>query len=256
MERRITKRRKKTRKKGCILIIILLISPIIFVHLFSITNPSIEAYARLHGLEQSDWPNELVDLLDRNPETRDYVLNYPLNKHKDYEIDLTEYINDDDVPLLLQWDERWGYNMYAGELMGLSGCGPTCLSMVCIYLLDDPTLTPEYIADYSEKNGYSVLGNGSSWSLISDGGNNLGLDVRETIYDEEIIKENLIYGNPIICIMGPGHFTTSGHFIVLTDYKDGKVKVNDPNSESRSKEWWNLSEIENEFVNLWICRSK
>ena len=56
---------------------------------------------------------------------------------------------------------------YAGELMGLSGCGPTCLSMVCVYLLNDDTYTPEYVAEFAERNGYSVPG--SSWRLISEG---------------------------------------------------------------------------------------
>ena len=250
------KRKRRTRKKGCVLIIFLLIMSTAFFTFFSITSPTIESYAKLHGLKQSDWPNELVALLESNPETQDYVLNYPLNKNKDFEIDLSKYSTTDEVPLLLQWDERWGYNMYAGELMGLSGCGPTCLSMVSIYLLNDTSLSPEYIADFAEKNGYCALGNGSTWTLISEGGNKLGLDVQETPFDEETIKENLLYGNPIICIMGPGHFTSSGHFVVMTEYKKGKVRFNDPNSISRSEQWWELTEIEDEIFNLWICRSK
>lgn len=251
-----TRKRRKRRRKGCLLLTLILFIPVAFILFFNITNPTIDSFAKIHGLEQTDWPNELVELLESNPETKDYVLNYPLDKNEDFEIDLSEYLNSDEVPLLLQWDKRWGYNMYAGELMGLSGCGPTCLSMVSIHLLNDPSISPEYVANFAEDNGYCMLGNGSTWTLISEGGKELGLDIRESPFDEETIKENLLYGNPIICIMGPGHFTSSGHFVVMTEYKNGKVKFNDPNSISRSEKWWKLSEIEDEVLNLWICRGE
>ena len=138
--------------------------------------------------------------------------------------------------------------------MGLTGCGPTCLSMVSIYLLNDAKYTPKYIAEFSERNGYSVPGNGSAWTLISEGGKKLGLDVIEIPLDENRIIRNLEVGNPIICIMGPGNFTTSGHFIVMTEYVDGKIKVNDPNSKARSDKLWNLSDIKYEIRNLWVSR--
>lgn len=38
------------------------------------------------------------------------------------------------IPLLLQWDERWGYKNYGDNIMAINGCGPTCLSMVVSYL--------------------------------------------------------------------------------------------------------------------------
>ena len=248
-------RRKKQRKKiGCFLAFLLI--PVIIVTCFNITDPSIEAFAKLHGLSEDDWPKELIEMLEKNPETKDYVLNYPLKKDNDYEIDLSELSCSENVPLLLQWDERWGYNTYAGELMGLSGCGPTCLSMVSIYLLSDTSLSPEYIANFSEANGYCVSSQGSTWTLISEGGEKLGLDVTEIAYSEEFIKVSLQSGNPIVCIMGPGHFTSSGHFIVMTEYDNGHVKVNDPNSIVRSEKWWKLSDIEDEILNLWLCESK
>lgn len=221
---------------------------------YATTDPTITEFARENGKSLGAWPEELLDLLEKNPEAKDFVLNYPLKKDLEAEIDLSEYLNNDEVPLLLQWDERWGYTEYAGELMGLSGCGPTCLSMVCLYLLDDASYAPRYIAQFATENGYSVSGNGSSWTLISEGGEKLGLDVTEIPLDENRIIRNLEVGNPIICVMGPGFFTSTGHFIVMTEYEDGYVKVNDPNSPNRSEQTWKLTEVMEQIRNLWVCR--
>lgn len=214
----------------------------------------IHAFAKQNNLQTDEWPGDLIEAFSKNPEMESYVLNYPLKKDKDFEIDISDYNYSEEVPLFLQWDERWGYNQYAGQLMGLSGCGPTCLSMVCTYLLQDDTYNPEYVAEFAESNGYSSPGNGSAWTLISDGGEDLGLDVTEIPLNEDRIISNLEVGNPIICIMGPGDFTSTGHFIVLTEYTDGKVRVNDPYSKSRSEKLWELSDIMEQIDNLWVCR--
>lgn len=219
-------------------------------------NELVEAFAKEHHLALSQWPAYLIDLLEKNPDTKDFVLNYPLKKDLSPEIDLREYVNSSQVPLLLQWDERWGYTKYGNEMMGISGCGPTCLSMVCIYLLDDPQYTPRYVADFAVENGYCVPGNGSSWTLISKGGVALGLDVTELPLDKNRIIRNLQVGNPIICVMGPGDFTSTGHFIVMTGYVDGKISVNDPNSPTRSNMLWDYEDIKDQIRNLWACRTK
>lgn len=214
----------------------------------------LRTFAEENDLLLSQWPEDLVERADRNPELEDFVLNYPLKKDEYHEINLEEYDNTDSVPLLLQWDERWGYSEYSGGIMGLTGCGPTCLSMVCIYLLNEPEYNPRYIAQFSSDNGYSVSGSGSAWALISEGGRELGLDVTEIPLDEDRIIRNLEVGNPIICIMGPGDFTTTGHFIVMTDYVDGMIKVNDPNSTLNSETLWDYAQIEDQILNLWVCR--
>lgn len=247
------KRRWLRRIVGLVLVLAVAVS-IYGYYRYSTTNPTVRDFAKQNGLSLSEWPEELLDLLEKNPEAQEFVLNYPIKKDLDSEIDLTEYLDSSDVPLLLQWDERWGYSQYAGELMGLSGCGPTCLSMVCLYLLDDASYTPRYIAQFATENGYSVSGNGSSWTLISEGGEKLGLDVTEIPLDENRIIRNLEVGNPIICVMGPGFFTSTGHFIVLTEYEDGYVKVNDPNSPNRSEQTWKLTEVMEQIRNLWVCR--
>lgn len=169
-------------------------------------------------------------------------------------IDLSEHLGSETVPLFFQWDERWGYTIYGSDVMEVTGCGPTCLSMVLVHLLQDATYTPRYVADFAEDNKYYAKGSGSKWALISEGGETLGLDVTELPLDENRMKKNLELGNPIICIMGPGDFTTTGHFIVLRGLEDGKFIVNDPNSKENSERLWSYEEISGQIKNLWACR--
>ena len=73
----------------------------------------ISHYASSHGYDISDYPQSLIDLYDRNLETKDFVFEYPMKKSKTPPIDLSD-LNTSTVPLLMQWDQRWGYQQYAG----------------------------------------------------------------------------------------------------------------------------------------------
>ena len=214
----------------------------------------IKNYAEKHGYTLEDYPENIQKLFERNKETKDFVLKYPEKKGKAYDIDFSKYKKTTEVPLFMQWDQRWGYYTYAGDCMGITGCGPTCLSMVAVYVTGNIKYTPKMIADFAMKNGYADEENGSSWSLISEGGRQLGMQVIEIPLDEQRVKDNLEVGNPIICVVGPGDFTTQGHFIVLTKYKDGKVSVNDPNSKANSNKQWVFEDIKDQIKNLWVLR--
>lgn len=214
----------------------------------------VRAYAKEHGISFREYPQSLIDLLERNPETRDFVLEYPLKKDTSVEVDIGADCRSGDVPLLLQWDQRWGYLQYGSDVAGLTGCGPLCLSMVGWYLTEDFAFAPDKMLAFAESNGYYSPGNGSSWTLISEGAVKLGFDVTEIPLVKSRIFSNLEVGNPIICAMGPGDFTSSGHYIVLSGCEDGLIRVNDPNSYQNSIKLWRYEDIESQFRNLWVIR--
>ena len=210
-------------------------------------------YAREHGYAYGDYPESLIDLLARNPETEAFVLEYPSRREEKY--DLREIADRETVPLFLQWDRRWGYRRYGSDVMGITGCGPTCLAMVGYYLTGDgDTFDPAAVAEFAELNGYYASGYGSSWTLISEGGVKLGLDVTEIPLVKKRMTDNLEVGNPIICAMGAGDFTSTGHYIVITGLKDGMFVVNDPNSMENSEMLWSYERIEDQIRNLWVIR--
>lgn len=214
----------------------------------------IKNYADENGYTLSDYPQSLVDLLKRNKETKEFVLNYPKYKDKHFKINMKEYKNCDSVPLFMQWDIRWGYKMYGDDVAGLTACGPTCLSMVAVYLLQDIKYSPDYMIDWAKENGYCVDGGGSLWTLMSEGAQKLGIDSTELPLDKQRVINNLEVGNPVVCIMGPGDFTKKGHFIVMTGIENGKIKINDPNSIENSNKLWNFDDISSQINNLWAMR--
>lgn len=209
-------------------------------------------YATSHGLSYGDYPQSLIELLERNPETEAFVLAYPTWEGGEY--DLSDFDGCEDVPLFLQWDTRWGYEIYGSDMIAITGCGPTCLAMVGYYLTGDDWYTPENLAQYAEKNGYYSPGSGTSWTLISQGAVELGFDVTEIPLVKKRITDNLAVGNPIICAMGEGDFTSTGHYIVLVGLEDGRIRVNDPNSVENSEKLWSYEELEDQFRNLWVIR--
>lgn len=202
---------------------------------------------------QSDpaYPEKLVELAGKNEEAIPFVYHYPEYKDTVWEIDLSAEARQDTVPLLMQWDQRWGYAAYGDGLMAYTGCGPTCLSMVALYYLGDASYTPLKIAQFAEEQGYYVPGAGSSWTLISEGCGKLGMRAREISLTESSMKAELDAGHPIIIVVGPGDFTDNGHFIVITGYDATGFTINDCNSRENSARTWSFDTLSGQIKNLW-----
>ena len=215
------------------------------------TELKVKKYAEEKKIFYSEYPQSLIDLLERNPETEEFVLEYPFRD----QVTDTSFQVGEGVPLLMQWDRRWGYVNYGSDVAGITGCGPVCLAMAGSYLTGDTEkFHPAAMMEFSLENGYYAEGYGSSWTLISEGGVKLGLDVTEIPLVEERVRDNLEVGNPIICSMGPGDFTTAGHYIVLTGWEEGGIRVNDPNSHENSEKLWSYEQIAGQIRNLWVIR--
>ena len=158
------------------------------------------------------YPEQLIELLQNNEETVDFVFDYP-EKKDTAPADTVGEVVQGQVPLLLQWDERWGYAFYADDMIAVNGCGPTAIAMVAAGLTGDNTVTPYKVAQFSAGNGYYAGDSGTSWSLMTEGAQQFGIYGEEMGLSEDEVFSALENGHPIICSMRPGDFTTTGHFI-------------------------------------------
>lgn len=197
-----------------------------------------------------EYPIDLLENLTRDLDLLDFVLDYP-SKYGNTYSDNVGSIENGSIPLLLQWDERWGYYKYGDTSIAVEGCGPTALSMVIVGLTGDNKMTPSKVAEFSLKNGYYITNTGTSWLLMTEGASKLGLISSEISLSKNTIYNALEKGHPIICSMRPGDFTRTGHFIVLVGIIDDKIKVNDPNSKKRSDKLWTYEELKPQIKNLW-----
>ena len=145
-----------------------------------------------------------------------------------------------------QLDERYANQPYGSDYIGGYGCGPTAMAIV-VSSLTSNTVEPTEMAKWAYENGYWCSKSGSYHTLIPAAATTWGLNVEGfSASDSQKIVDALSNGKLIVAIMKKGHFTNSGHFIVLRGVKNGKILVADPASYDRSSMEWDLSIILNE----------
>lgn len=93
---------------------------------------------------------------------------------------------------------------------------------------------------------------GTSWALMEDLPKLYGIKVSSISSGANNMRAVIDNGGIIICAMGKGDFTISGHYIVIYGYDNEGFMVNDPNCVARSGRRWAFSEIENQIKSIWV----
>ena len=144
-----------------------------------------------------------------------------------------------------QTDKRWAALPYAvkGETatIGGSGCGPTAMAMV-LATWADPKVTPQTECAWALKNGFKALKHGTFYAYFSPAAARYGLICTQlnsvSIFGNsgsELHAQVLAAvkkGDLVIACMGPGNWTSGGHFVLLwdVDTEQDIAYVNDPAS--------------------------
>lgn len=156
-----------------------------------------------------------------------------------------------------QGDEPWASHPYGSSgTIKTSGCGPTSMA-ICISTLSNEIVDPITVADWAVDNGYRVVHSGSKRELINAAATNWGLNCEEIGKDGQAIINALSEGKLVVALMGQGHFTEGGHYIVIRGVtEEGKILVADCASRTRTNQEWDidilLSEVKDEcFWAIW-----
>lgn len=150
-----------------------------------------------------------------------------------------------------QLDSRWKNEPYGTDKIGTHGCGPTAMAMVISSLTTD-TMDPVAMAQWAYANGGWASNNGSYHSFIPNCATAWGLPVQGVAKTDDMqqLVDALSSGQLVVALMGPGEFTSGGHYIVLRGVTaEGKILVADPASSTRSGKEYDLSLIVNESRN-------
>jgi len=146
---------------------------------------------------------------------------------------------------------RWGSDRSTKS----SGCGAASASMVVEYFTNNTSQNPDTLFTWCCNNGY-YYGSGLDFSTVGVLCKNYGVTMTYASGQTQVINA-LKAGNPVIALMGPGTFTSGGHYIVLSGIKieNGTtyIRVNDPNSSSRTNSYYTISLIASQLKNWAIC---
>ncbi len=154
-------------------------------------------------------------------------------------VTLNDFVN------YFQGDYR-NYSYGSSGTIASSGCGPTSMAMILTYLTGE-TVTPVDAASYALQHGYRIPNNGTAASMFPAMAKEYGITAEGMSPSVQNIVNSLREGKVIIAHMGPGTFTSGGHYIVLKGItEDGKVIVADPASRERTDKAYDPSIITRE----------
>lgn len=197
-----------------------------------------------------EYQKDVLELLYKNNETIDFVLSKSSFRMPGIFVKIDKECGNGVIPMLQQWDSKWGWYKYGENILALNGCGPTSLSMVLAGLTGNDGINPMEIAKYSDENGYHEKA-GTNWDLMTDITEKYGVKGHRISVTKESFENELKNGKPIICSVSKGYFTDEGHFIVVAGIKDGKLVIHDPNSISKSKKLWKFDDIKKQIKAAW-----
>lgn len=144
-----------------------------------------------------------------------------------------------DVVYFCQSDEEWAQQLYGTDPIGPYGCGPTAMAMAVASMTDVET-DPAQMAAWAVEHGYWARRSGSYHSIVMGTARGFGLRAEPiTQRTPEELSQVLSAGGIAVALMGRGHFTDGGHFILLRGVTlSGDILVADPNSLEHSLELW------------------
>ncbi len=159
-----------------------------------------------------------------------------------------------------QGDEAWARKLFGSDPIRSYGCGPAALAMA-VASLSDADATPESVAKWAAGAGYCSPRSGSYLSIVQGAAEHYGLSCTSLgALDADDLYATLSDGGLIVALMGPGHFTGKGHFILLHGVTlTGGILVADPNSRDNSLAVWEpqllvdeLSKSRHDGAPLWL----
>lgn len=143
-----------------------------------------------------------------------------------------------------QADSRWGKKNYNGSSsMATAGCGPTSCAMIA-YGVDGKT-TPLETMKYMQSHGYAIRNNGTAWNGIPNCLKAFGVKDVQEVPNMTKCWELMKKGYVGVFLFRAGKrggvtWTSSGHYVAVTDYKvqNGKHYVYTRDSGGRNHTGW------------------
>ena len=176
--------------------------------------------------------------------------------------DGTEFLTGGIVPVVYynQGEEPWASRKYGSDPFSGYGCGPAVMAMA-VSSMTEYDINPDQMGQWAVSHGHWAKRGGSYLSLIQGAAEAHGLTAESLSQRTPMaVLEALLNDHMLVALMGPGHFTKGGHFILIRGVTlSGAVLVADPNSSERSLVEWDpqlildeLSTSTSDGAPLWV----
>lgn len=189
------------------------------------------------------YSNEsIVQLALREPEAIDFVSKVPTAEKTSQSY--TDTVTQGTVPELYDWDERWGFVDYAGLPLGVSGSGPTCMSMAYMGLTGSNDRSPADMASLAADGGYASGDAYTTAEFFSSEAAGIGLYCETPEVSAGVIVASLQNAHPVICLVRADTLTEDSHYVICVSLnEDQTVNVYDPTSSEVAKRPWSAATI-------------
>lgn len=169
-----------------------------------------------------------------------------------------------------QYDDAWAKVPYNGpgendKTIKSSGCGPSCAAML-ISSLTGGKYTPRDACEWSRTHGYKYANQGTAYNYFAAQFKEFDLDCFQlswtNVYhkpDHKIHDQALDYLNKGYWLIGlakKGLWTSGGHYIVIYDFDEKYVYVNDPNSSRFDKAKAPIETMRNDIAYYWVVDAR
>jgi hypothetical protein len=160
------------------------------------------------------------------------------------------------VPLILQRDERWGMKHYGSvekqNTFAANGCAIASLAMIDAFWRNQAP-EPDDILNWAG-NRFYLADQGTSWQIFPQFAEHFGYQFLDLGNSFAEAYKMIQQGFPVIVSVKPGTFTTTGHLMVLALNKEGGIQVLDPNDspeKSHYKQAFTNELLAAEGMNYW-----
>lgn len=139
-----------------------------------------------------------------------------------------------------QYDSRWKSKQYSAtgsksQTIGSSGCGPTSMADIMATWIDKK-ITPVEMCQYALKHGYRTANSGTAWGFFKSVATAYGFRKFVQTKAMATARAALKEGALVVASMGPGYWTSGGHYICLWKTDETYMYANDPASSTRKKQ--------------------
>lgn len=139
-----------------------------------------------------------------------------------------------------QGDSKWGKQPYTiigdkSQTIGSSGCGPTSMSDIMASWISH-AITPVEMCAYAIAHGFRTKNSGTAWGFFSSIATAYGFTGFVQTKSMATARAALKAGAMVVASMGPGYWTSAGHFICLWKTDDTYMYACDPASKTRKKQ--------------------